>query len=144
MLMEKIAAKFINHRMNNLLSVKQYDFKEGSGTDLAKLHIHYMAQKSGKRKAVLIDVKKPYDSVKKNILKEKINKKMHLGDAAFMYSLLDIQGCIEIQVLGADIKATKGLLQASPLSPTFFNIYIYGAIRFERDLSFQKIITKFF
>ena len=85
--------------------------------------IYFKSQKYNYKKALLIDIKKAYDSVNRNKLKEIIKSKFDNEEVLFLITFIEIY-----ESLTMIINTLKGLSQDSVLSPMYFNLYINDAL----------------
>ena len=90
--------------------------------------IYYKSQKYNYKKALLIDIKKAYDSVNRNKLKEIIKSKFENKEALFLITFIEIYESLTMIINGSEINTLKGLPQGSALSPMYFNLYINDAL----------------
>ena len=90
--------------------------------------IYYKSQKYNYKKALLIDIKKAYDSVNRNKLKEIIKNKFENEEALFLITFIEIYESLTMIINGSEINTLKGLSQGSALSPMYFNLYINDAL----------------
>ena len=91
--------------------------------------IFYKARKYKFNKALLIDIKKAYDTVDLNILKEIINHTfIDYNKNQLLNNFIDIYKELVLIINGVKINANRGLPQGSSLSPIFFNLYINGIL----------------
>lgn len=122
-LLEKICLEVIKAQTNNLISGFQFAFKEGSYCSIAKLSLRYWAKKKGLTMAMLLDIKKAYDSVSWekliNIVRNKLGEKSNL-----LLSFIEIYSHLQINLYGETINPMQGLPQGSSLSPLLFALYI--------------------
>ena len=88
--LEKIAKPIINKLINSKISISQFGFKEKSDCNLAKTMIYYKSQKYNYKKALLIDIRKAYDSVNRNKLKEIITNNFNNDEASFLITFIEI------------------------------------------------------
>ena len=77
-------------------------------------------------KILHIDLKKAFNCVDRNILKEKINKdnKINKTNKALINNILTIYDSININICNDIIESTKGVPQGSVFGPIFFNYYV--------------------
>ena len=90
--------------------------------------IYFKSQKYNYKKALLIDIKKAYDSVNRNKLKEIIKSKFENKEALFLITFIEIYESLTMIINGSEINTLKGLPQGSALSPMYFNLYINDAL----------------
>ena len=91
--------------MRKKIAVNQFASREGSDCSLAKLRFFYIAKQKGLRNALLIDVRKAYDSVDLNKLiegvKDQIGREtdetMLISNMVEIYKLLTM--CIKSKVI---------------------------------------------
>ena len=126
--LEKICKPLVDKLINNKITNSQFGFKKGSSCSIGKTMIYYKSKKFKFNKALLIDVRKAYDSVDRNILKECIENNFDEEDAAFLNNFIKIYDQLTMIINNSEIKATCGLPQGSALSPIFFNLYINQAL----------------
>ena len=123
-----MSKEIIDKLIGNKLTESQYGFKRGSDCTIAKTMIYYKSKKYNLNKALLIDISKAYDSVKKNILKEIIIKKFNPEEAKFLIYFIEIYENLTMIIEDEPINAINGLPQGSSISPSFFNLYINDAL----------------
>ena len=89
--------------------------------------IIYKSKKYNYNKSLLIDIKKAYDSVKRDILKRIINYTSKESGNILLY-FINIYDSLTTIINGKEINNINGLPQGSAISPTLFNIYINNAL----------------
>ena len=89
--------------------------------------IIYKSKKYNYNKSLLIDIKKAYDSVNRDILKRIINDTFKESGNILLY-FINIYDSLTTIINGKEINNINGLPQGSAISPTLFNIYINNAL----------------
>jgi D-alanyl-D-alanine dipeptidase len=84
----------------------------------------YNVRRNNAKSAILIDIKKAYDSVDIDVLREKINNTMQTREAEYLVSYLEIYRSLSLCLLQTDIKQNRVLSQGASNNPKFFNFYI--------------------
>ena len=93
---------------------------------IARILLNYKEINYGLNKILLIDLKKAFDCVDRNILKEKINKdsKINETNKALINNILTIYDSININICNDIIEPTRGVPQGSVFGPIFFTYYV--------------------
>ena len=68
----------------------QYGFLEGGDCNLAKIMVWYQSNEFGLSKHVLIDIKKAFDSINRNKLREMLEKDFLGKDLELITGFIDI------------------------------------------------------
>ena len=116
---KKICKPLVDKLINNKITNSQFGFKKGSSCSIGKTMIYYKSKKFKFNKALLIDVRKAYDSVDRNILKECIENNFDEEKAAFLNNFIKLYDQLTMIINNSEIKATCGLPQTITLSPIF-------------------------
>ena len=69
-----MSAPLIKRLIAPRIATLQYGFREESDCNLAKMMVLYNSKEKGYTKHILIDVKKAFDSIDRNVLRNKIAK----------------------------------------------------------------------
>ena len=77
---------------------------------------------------MLIDIRKAYDSVNRNKLKEIITINFNNEEASFLITFIEIYEALTMIINDCEINTLKGLPQGSALSPMNFNLYKNDAL----------------
>ena len=125
--LEKLAKPLIDKIVENKISKAQFGFKSGSDCGIAKTMILYKCRKYNYNKSLLIDIKKAYDSVNRDILKNIISK--NFGETGkILIDFISIYDGLTTIINGKAINNIYGLPQGSAISPILFNLYINEAL----------------
>ena len=125
--LEKLAKPIIDKLVEPIINKFQFGFKAGSDCGIAKAMIIYKSKKYNYNKSLLIDIKKAYDSVNRDILKKIINDTFKESGNILLY-FINIYDSLTTVINGIEINNINGLPQGSAISPTLFNIYINNAL----------------
>ena len=125
MILEKISKPLIQLIINEKINKNQFGFRPKSDCGLAKAMIYYKAKQHKYNKALLIDIKKAYDTVDLEILKHIINEEYeNPNKKQLLINFIKIYQGLILIINGDKINTTRGLPQGSAPSPIFFNLYI--------------------
>ena len=127
--LEKLIQPIIKQALKGKISLRQYGFRDSSDVNMAKVRLAFLARKKGLKKALLVDLRKAYDTVDLEILKKKIKEKFsecQVGD--LLIKLIQMYQYINLDINGEKIEPTRGLPQGSALAPYLFSVYIDGML----------------
>ena len=82
--------------VSNKITKSQFGFKHDSDCNMAKIMIYYKSKKHKLNKALLIDIKKAYDSVSRNKLKEIISTTFIEAEAKFLNYFINLYESLKI------------------------------------------------
>ena len=92
--------------------------------------ILYNSKKYKYNKALLIDIKKAYDTVNIEILEKIVEKTFqNKNTKTLLLNFIYIHKSLILIINDTEINATRGLPQGSSLSPIFFNLYINDVLK---------------
>ena len=126
--LEKIAKNAVNKIISPKITENQFGFKEGFDCNIAKTMIYFKCKKFKYNKALLIDIRKAYDSVNREKLKQIIINKFNKEDYQFLLNFISIYEKLTMIINDEEINNVRGLPQGSSLSPVFLNAYINDAL----------------
>ncbi|MBI2271685.1 MAG: hypothetical protein HYU69_15185 [Bacteroidetes bacterium] len=118
MLMKKLSLPTLLASIQDKIKNFQYGSIEGRSTGIARLTIIHNSRKFGYNKSVLIDIRKAYDSIPREQLRNKIIAQK------LILSNLSIDNRMQYEIMDYTIHPTRGLSQGDPWSPILFNFYI--------------------
>ena len=124
MITEKLILPIVKDIIKDKINLSQFGFKEDSDCNMAKLQILLNTQLRGLNNKLLLDVRKAFDSVNRNKLRDIIKRKFSGTNSALLCQALEFYDTISINIYGTTINPTSGVLQGSCLGPIFFLIYI--------------------
>ena len=125
---EKLSLAKVKEILSHKIDQNQFGFKEGSDCNIAKLLTWYNSNKLGFKKNLLIDIKKAFDSIKRNELKNMIQSDFINDEKNLLLNFIDIYDNISLNILGETINPTRGGPQGSSIVPLLFCYYINKAI----------------
>ena len=94
----------------------------------AKLAVWYNSIAKGLGKCLLIVIKKAFDSIDRDILKNRIENDFVGDQKEILLSFIKIYNSIEVDILGEKISPTKGGPQGSSIIPILFCYYLDNCI----------------
>ena len=126
MVHDKILRSIVTTIIDPNLNENQFGGRTGQNTILARILLNYKAINNRFNKILLIDLKKAFDCVDRNILKEKINKdsKINESNKGLINNILTIYDSININIHNDIIEPTRGVPQGSVFGPIFFTYYV--------------------
>ena len=90
----------------------------------------YNSKKYKYNKALLIDIKKAYDTVNIEILEKIVEKTFqNKNTKTLLLNFIYIYKSLILIINDSEINSTRGLPQGSSLSPIFFNLYINDVLK---------------
>lgn len=99
-ILEKLSLNCIKNLIKNKLKMLQFGFIEGGSCNLAKIQVWYNAYTTGTQKSLLIDIKKAFDSINRNKLRDMIEKDFSKEESKLILNFIDIYDNIETDIQG--------------------------------------------
>ena len=107
----------------------QFGFVERGNCNIAKIMMWYQSKQNGFSKHLLIDIKKAFDSIDRNQLRNFLNEDFQNEQLSILLNFIDIYDTIEVELLGDRIYPTKGGPQGSAIVPVFFIYYLDKSLK---------------
>ena len=126
MVHDKILRSIVTAIIDPNLNENQFGGRIYQNTMLTRILLNYKAINYGLNKILLIYLKKAFDYVYRNILKEKINKNSKINETnkALINNTLTIYDSININICNNIIGPTRGIPQGSVFGSIFFTYYV--------------------
>ncbi len=125
----------------------QFGGRKGLDTTLAKILINYKATNKNMAKILLIDLKKAFDLLEKNILVNIIESDVNLEQyqKQLIKNIIEIYNDDNVEILGQIINQNKGVPQGSVFEPLFFIYYINDVLnsmqkKYKDEINIQAFI----
>ena len=126
MVLDKILSPLISKLVKNKLHSSQHGGRQQRGINTAKIELIYGAKAKGYNKALLIDIKRAFDTIDRPKLRAQIDN-ICGNDATLkimLNTILDIYEMINYDICDSIIQPKRGIPQGSVFGPLFFTIYI--------------------
>ena len=125
-ILEKLTLPILKNAIKSGISITQYAARDGSDCNLAKLRMYFLNKKKGLTKALLIDIRKAFDSVKLELLQEKLRNLLHEDEAAntLIGLMIEVYKLIVLNINGNLVYPQNGLPQGSVWALFLFCYYI--------------------
>ena len=135
MVHDKILYSIIIDMLEPKLNKNQFGGRKGLDTTLAKILINYKSTTETMEKILLIDLKKAFDLLDRNILINKIENDNNIDQfqKQLIKNIIQIYNSINVEILGQTINQTKGIPQGSVFGPLFFIYYINDVLNIIQD-----------
>lgn len=119
-MLARAAAQVLSPAIDSMLSDRCFDYRTGLGT---KSVADFAVQQLNEKRTIVVeeDIKDFFDNIDHNKLIERLEK--FISDEKIMQFLMSYISC-KIDKEGTVYQITEGVLQGSPLSPLFSNIFL--------------------
>ena len=128
-ILEKLSYSTIKKLLIPKINMIQFGFIGEGDCNIAKVLVWYNANQKGYNKHLLIDIKKAFDSINRNKLREMLSQDFKGKELALLTGFIDIYDTIEINMIDERIYPTKGGPQGSSIVPIMFCYYLNKGIQ---------------
>ena len=120
MVLDKILSPLISKLVKNKLHSSQHGGRQQRGINTAKIELIYGAKAKGYSKALLIDIKRAFDTIDRPKLRAQIDN-ICGNDATLkimLNTILDIYEMINYDICDSIIQPKRGILKGQFLAPS--------------------------
>ena len=145
MVTDKIINPYIRHICKDKLISSQHGGRENRGVNTAKIELLLGAKEKGYNKALLIDIKRAFDTINRDELRTQIDIFSQDNPIlkALLNNIIDIYDNINYEICEHIIEPKRGIPQGSVFGPLLFIIYINETLKDLKN-SLPNIISEAF
>ena len=129
MILDKLLYPIIHKHIIPAIPINQYGSGNRIDITAAKINIMHNAKKHNLSKILLIDIKKAFDIVDRQILQQKINEIPNSCPKELLIIILNLYNKINIEIQDTAIHPQRGIPQGSVYGTLFFLIYINDILK---------------
>ena len=129
MVLDKLLYPIIHKHTIQAIAINQYGSGNRIDITAAKINIMQNAKKYNLSKILLIDIKKAFDTVDRQILQQKINELPNSCPKELLIIILNLYNKINIEIQDTAIHPQRGIPQGSVYGTLFFLIYINDILK---------------